>query len=54
MRTLFRKACAAMGSLAILLGAGIVTENPLVIVAWLAGSVSLLLMGRAFTFQQKQ
>ena len=53
MRTTFHKMCATLGGLVLLLGAGIVTDSPLVIFVWLAVSASLLLAGRAFSFQQK-
>lgn len=54
MRIILRKACAVVGGAAFLAGAAFVGESLAYAVAWLAVSVSLLLAGQAFTFQQKQ
>lgn len=49
-----QKACAVIGGTALLMGAGIVTGNPVVILGWLAVSASLLYAGKAFVFQQNR
>ncbi|WP_290433513.1 MULTISPECIES: hypothetical protein [Bacteroidales] len=49
-----QKACALTGGTSLLMGAGIVTESPVVIIGWLAISVSLLYAGKAFSFQQNR
>lgn len=49
-----QKACAFAGGTALLMGAGIVTVNPVVIFGWLAVSASLLYAGKAFVFQQNR
>ena len=54
MRTLFHKTCAVMGGIVFLAGVVFVGDSFAVSVAWLTVAVYLLLMGRAFTFQQKQ
>ncbi len=54
MRTIFQKVCAVGGSIVFLAGAAFVGDSLAVAVAWLAVSISLLIAGRAFTFQQKQ
>ena len=54
MRTLCHKACAVIGGIVFLTGVVFVGDSFAVAVAWLTVSVSLLLMGRTFTFQKKQ
>lgn len=54
MKTTLRKACAVMGGTLLLVGGAFVGESLTLAAAWLVASVSLLLAGRAFTFQQKQ
>lgn len=49
-----QKACAFAGGTALLMGTGIVTESPTVVIVWLTISVSLLYAGKAFSFQQNR
>lgn len=52
MKKKIQNVCAAAGGITLVMGAGIVTENPIVLLVWLAISVSLLYVGKAFSFQQ--
>lgn len=54
MKKKIQNACAVIGATTLIMGAGLVTESPIVIIAWLAISVSLLYAGKAFSFQQKK
>lgn len=54
MKKKIQKACAVIGGTALLMGAGIVTENPIILIVWLTISVSLLYVGKAFSFQQNR
>lgn len=54
MKKKIQNACAVIGGTALLMGAGIVTESPVVMFVWLTISVSLLYAGKAFSFQQNR
>ena len=54
MKKKIQKACAVVGGTALIMGAGIVTESPIVILVWLTVSISLLYAGKAFSFQEKR
>lgn len=54
MKKKIQDVCAAIGVTTLLMGAGIVTENPIVVLVWLTVSVSLLYIGKAFSFQQNR
>ncbi len=54
MKKKIQNACALAGGTTLIMGTGIVTESPIVILIWLAISVSLLYIGKAFSFQQNR
>lgn len=54
MKKKIQNACAVIGGTSLIMGAGIVTENPIVLLVWLTISVSLLYVGKAFSFQQNR
>lgn len=54
MKKKIQNACALAGGTALIMGAGIVTENPILLLVWLTISVSLLYAGKAFGFQQNR
>lgn len=54
MKKKIQNACAVIGGTTLIMGAAIETESPIVIIAWLTISASLLYIGNAFSFQQNR
>lgn len=54
MKKKIQNVCAVIGGTTLIMGAGLETESPIVVLVWLTISISLLYVGKAFIFQQNR
>lgn len=54
MRNKLQQCVAVVGGVSMMATPAIVENGPAIVIGWLAASVLLLFVGKAFTFQQKR